>query len=61
MMRSKSFETQDVKDRSERSRRVERLSILSMGITEDVFQVEGKIENGKRKFMPERGRCFGTG
>ena len=53
MMRSKSFKTQKMRE---------------IGITEDVFQMEGKeckdyerLKGEIRKFMPERGRCFNIG
>ena len=65
MMRSKSFETQEVRERPEGSRRVERLSHLE--IMEDVFLMEGKDCKDqerlkmRRKSMPERRRCFSMG
>ena len=42
-MRSKSFETQEVREISRKEARESRgLPILCMGIMEDVFQMEGK-------------------
>ena len=66
MMRSNSFDTQEVREIGLKEAGESRgFSILCMGIIEDVFQMEGKeCENQerlrirRRKSMPERGRCF---
>ena len=63
MMRSKSFDTQKVREIGRKEARESRgFLILWMGII-DVFQVEGKeCEDQERlKFIPERGRCFSMG
>ena len=65
MMRSKSFETQEVREISRKEVGESRIfPILWMGII-DVVQMEGKkckdqerLKMCKRKSMPERGRCF---
>ena len=61
IMHSKSFETQEVKETSWKKAGESRgFSILWMGITEDVFQMEGKkckdqerLKMCERKSMPE--------
>ena len=69
MMRSKSFETQEVR---EIGRKKSRLStgflILWIVMIKDVFQMEGKeckdqktLKMCRRKSMPERRRCFSMG
>ena len=69
MMRSKNFETHEVRKiglkKAEESRVV---PILWKEITEDVFQMERKkcknqerLKMCGRKFMPERGKCFSMG
>ena len=64
-MRSKSFETQEVRDKSERRKRVERLSHLVDGNNNKCLPDgrkgmlrPGKIKKMQRKSMKERGRCF---
>ena len=65
-MRSKSFDTQEVREISRKVAGESRgFPILWMGIIEDVFQteekeckVEERLKMGRRKSMPERGRCF---
>ena len=67
MMRSKSFDTQEVIEIGRKEAGESRcFPILLMGIIllEDVFQMEGKEckvqEKLKmRKSMPEQGKCFG--
>ena len=65
MMRSNSFDTQEVRDIGQKgSRRVKRLFILWMGITEHVVQVErkecipGKIEDVKKKIHARTGKVL---
>ena len=65
MMRSKSFETHEVREIGRKEAGESRgFSILLMGII-DVFQMEGKecknqekLTVCRKKSMPERGRCF---
>ena len=68
IMRSKSFETQKVREigRNEAGE-LRGFPILCMGIIEDIFQMEGKkckvqerLKMLRSKSMPERGRCFST-
>ena len=69
MMRSKCFDTPEVREIDREEARESRgFIILWMRIIEDVFQIEGKEckdqEKSKmrwRKSMPDRGRCFSTG
>ena len=69
MMRSKSFETQEVRDINRKEAGESRgFPISWMGIIDDVFLMEGKECNNeerlkmcRRKSMPERGRCFSMG
>ena len=69
MMRSNSFDTQEVREIGRKEAGESRgFPILCMGIIEDVFQMEGKecedqerLKMWRSKFMPERGRCFSTG
>ena len=68
MMRSKSFETQEVREIGQKKAGESRsFPILWMGIIEDVFQMEGKkckVQERlkmRRKSMPERGKCFRMG
>ena len=50
MMRSKSFDTQEVREIGRKEAGESRcFPILWMGIIEDVFQMEGKIEKVKKK------------
>ena len=50
MMRSKSFETQEVREISRKEAGKSRGFLsLRMGIIQDIFQLEGKIENVKMK------------
>ena len=66
MMRSKSFDTQEVREIGRKEAGESKgFCILCMGIVEDVFQMEGKecedqerLKMYRRKSMPERGRCF---
>ena len=66
VMRSNSFETQEVREIGQKEAGPSRdFPILCMGIMEDVFQMEGKecedqerLKMWRRKSMPERGRCF---
>ena len=66
MMRSNSFDTQEVREMGLKEAAESRgFPILCMGIMEDVFQMEGKeckdqerLKMRRRKSMPERGRCF---
>ena len=67
MIRSKNFETQELR---EIGLRVERLTHFMDGNTviEDIFQMEKKECNNqpilkmcKRKSMPKQGRCFDMG
>ena len=66
MMRSNSFETQEVGEIGLKEAGESRgFPILCMGIIKDVFQMEGKecedqerLKMWRRKSMPERGRCF---
>ena len=66
MMRSKSFETQQVREigRKEAGESIG-FPILWMGIIENVFQMEGRDQERlkicRRKSMPERRRCFDMG
>ena len=65
MMRSKSFDIQEVKEIS--SKEAGELRGFWMEIIEDVFQMEGnkcKVQERlkiRRKSMPEQRRCFSTG
>ena len=69
MMRSNSFDTQEVREIGRKEAGESRgFPILWMGIMEDVFQMEGKkcedqerLKMWRRKSMPERGRCFSMG
>ena len=69
MMRSNSFDTQEVREIGRKEAGESRgFPILCMGIIEDVFQMEGKkcedqerLKMYRRKSMPERGRCFSMG
>ena len=69
MMRSNSFDTQEVREIGRKEAGESRgFPILGMGIIEDVFQMEGKecedqerLKMWRRKSMPERGRCFSMG
>ena len=69
MMRSKSFDTQEVREiRRKEAGESRGFPILWMGIMEDVFQMEGKecedqerLKMLRRKSMPERERCFSMG
>ena len=69
MMRSKSFDTQEVREISRKEAGESRgFPILWMGIIKDVFQMKGKecevqqkLKMGRRKSMPERGRCISMG
>ena len=64
MMRSNSFDTQEVREIGRKEAEKSRgFPILCMGIIEDVFQMEGKesedqdrLRMWRRKSMPERGR-----
>ena len=65
MMPSKSFDTHQVRDRPDGSRRVERLSHLVDGNNGTCLpdgrkgmQVQERLKMLRRKSMPERGRCF---
>ena len=66
MMRSKSFDTQQVREIDWKKAGESRgFPILWLGIIEDVFQMEGKeckdqerLKVCRRKSMPYRGRCF---
>ena len=50
MMRSKRFDTKEVRETSRKEAGESRdFPILWMGIIEDVFQMEGKIEDVKKK------------
>ena len=69
MMRSNSFDTQEVREIGRKEAGESRgFPILCIGIMEDVFQMEGKecedqerLKMWRRKSMPERGRCFSMG
>ena len=65
MMRTKSFETQEVKEIGRKEAGESRgIPVLWIGITEDIFQMEEKeCKSYKRLKMclPERGRCFRMG
>ena len=69
MMRSESFETEEVREISRKEARESRgFSTLWMKITEDVFQMERKEckdqERSKmcrRKSMTEQARCYSMG
>ena len=69
MMRSNSFDTQEVREIGLKEAGESRgFPILWMGIMEDVFQMEGKecedqerLKMCRRKSMPERGRRFSMG
>ena len=66
MMRSRSFDTQEVREVGRKEAGESRgFPILWMGIMEDVFQMEGKecedqerLKMWRGKSMPERGRCI---
>ena len=66
MMRSNSFDTQEVREIGRKEAGESRVfPILCMGIIKDVFQMEGKecedrkrLKMWRRRPMPERGRCF---
>ena len=50
MMRSNSFDTQEVREIGRKEAGESRgYPILCMGIIEDVFQMEGKVEDVKKK------------
>ena len=69
MMRSNSFDTQEVREMGRKEAGESRgFPILCMGIIEDVFQMEGKecedqerLKMWRRKSTPYRGRCFSMG
>ena len=69
MMRSNSFDTQEVREIGWKEAGGKRgFSILCMGIIEDVFQMDGKeyedqerLKMWRRKSMPEQRRCFSMG
>ena len=69
MMRSKSFDTQEVREIGRKEAGESRgFPILCKGIMEEVFQMEGKecedqerLKMWRRKSIPERGRCFNMG
>ena len=69
MMRSKSFEMQEVREIGRKEAgELNGFPILCMGIIEDVFQMKGKeckdqerLKMRRRISMPERGRCFSMG
>ena len=69
MMRSKSFDTQEVREIGRKEAGESRsFPILWMGIMEDVFQMQEKeckvqerLKMRRRKFIPARGRCFSMG
>ena len=69
MMRSNSFDTQEVREIGRKEAGESRgFPILWMGIIEDIFQMEGKeyevqerLKMQRRKSMPERGGCFSMG
>ena len=69
MMRSNSFDTQEVREIGRKEAGESRgFPILCMGIIEDVFQMEEReceyqerLKMWRRKSMPERGRCFSMG
>ena len=69
MMRSKNFDTQEVREIGQKEAGESRgFPMLCMGIIEDVFQMEGKecadqerLKMRRRQSMPERGRCFSMG
>ena len=69
MMRSESFEAQEVREIGRKEAgELRGFLILWMGIIEDVFQMEGKeckvqerLKMWRRKSMPEQGRCFSIG
>ena len=69
MMRSNSFDMQEVKEIGQKEAGESRgFPILYMGIIEDLFQMEGKecedqkrLKKRRRKSMPQRGRCFSMG
>ena len=67
--RSESFESQEVSEIARKEAGESKsFSILWMDIMEDIFQMKGngmlrlgKIENVKKKIMPEQRRCFSMG
>ena len=69
VMRSDSFETQEVREIGRKAAgKLRGFPILWIGIMKNVFQMEGKeckdqerLKMRKRKSMPERGRCFSMG
>ena len=69
MMRSNSFDTQEVREIGRKEAGESRgFPILCMVIIEDAFQMEVKeckdqerLKMRRRKSMPERGRCFSMG
>ena len=68
MMRSNSFETQEVREICRKEARESRgIPTLCMGIIEDVFQMEGKeckdkrLKMCRRRSMSEQGTCFSMG
>ena len=69
MMRSNSFDTQEVREIGRKKAGESRgFPILCVGIIQDVFQMEGKecedqerLRMCRRKSMQERGRCFSMG
>ena len=66
MMRPKSFDTQEMREIGRKEAGESRtFPILWMGIAKDCFQMEGKeckvqerLKMRRRKFIPERERCF---
>ena len=69
MMRSNSFDTQEVREIGRKEAGESRgFPILCIGIIENIFQMEGKdckcqerLKMWRSKSMPERGRCFSMG
>ena len=69
MMRSNSFDTQEMREIGRKEAGESRgFPILWMGMIEEVFQMERKecknqerLKMSRRKSMPERGRCFSMG
>ena len=69
MMRSKSFQTQKLRETGRKeAEECRSFSIVLIGIMEYVFQTEEKnrkdqerLKICRRKFMPERGTCFSMG
>ena len=69
VMRSNSFETQEMREIDRKEAGESRgFPILWIGTIEEVFQMEGKecedqerLKTSRRKSIPERGRCFSMG